>query len=421
MKRVRPKICILYHFFHPDDVVSARHFSGLAEGLAAAGFEVEVLPSNRACRNSSARYAPAEDWHGVQIRRVWRPAWRQSSTLGRLLNALWMLAAWSSIALRRSATRPDIVLVGTDPVLSVLVALPLKWLRPGIKVAHWAFDLYPEAAIADGLISPSSMHLKLLKPLLRRAYHWCDLIADLGVCMRERLHSYGEGLTLETIVPWALAEEAAPRPPEPELRRRVFGETKLALLYSGNFGRAHSFQEFLALARMMRPSGVQFRWSVRGNATAELQSEIRPSDTNVAMLPFVPEAELAAHLAAADVHMVSLQPNWSGIVVPSKFFGSLAAGRPVLYAGPEDSSVARYIRKYRVGWVLTQSTLDEVGDRLRQLASSPQLLAELQSHCHAVYRNHFSREKMIGVWVRELSSLVRLEQWPAHAAHLGAL
>jgi glycosyltransferase involved in cell wall biosynthesis len=421
MKRARPKISILYHFFHPDDVVSARHFSGLAEDLAAAGFDVEVLPSNRSCRNNSACYPARESWQGIKIRRVWRPALDQSSTLGRLLNAFWMLASWSALALRGRSTRPDVVLVGTDPVLSVLVTLPLKWLRPEMKVTHWAFDLYPEAAIADGLVSPSGWKMRALTGLLRRAYHRCDLIADLGVCMKQRLRAYGERLPLETIVPWAIAEAAAPQPPEPELRCRVFGDTRLAILYSGNFGRAHSFHEFFALARRMRSPEVQFRWSVRGNAVSELQAEIQPSDSNISLLPFVPEKELSAHLAAADIHMVSLRPDWSGIVVPSKFFGSLAAGRPVLYAGPEDSSVAHWIRQYRVGWVLTESTLTEVETRLRQLADNPELLAELQAHCHKVYQDHFSREKMMGVWVAQLSRLLRLEQLPARAAHMEAL
>lgn len=415
----RPKICILYHFFHPDDVVSARHFSDLAEGFAAAGWEVEVLPSNRACRNLSQQYPAKEIWKGIQIHRVWRPAWAQSSALGRLLNALWMLAAWSRLALRPAATRPDVVLVGTDPVLSVLVALPLKWLRPRIQVAHWAFDLYPEAAIADGLFAPSSLQVRIVSALLRRAYRRCDLIADLGPCMQQRLQVYQESLPLQTIIPWALSEEPVPRPSEPALRRRLFGDARLSLLYSGNLGRAHSFQEFLALARHMRSSDAQFRWSVRGNAVTDLQAAIQPSDTNAGLLPFVREEELPSHLAASDIHMASLKPDWSGIVVPSKFFGSLAAGRPILFAGPEDSAVARWIRQHRVGWVLTSGNIEEAAAWLRSLAASPELLAELQARCHTVYRNYFCREKMIGIWVRELDRLARPEQRHVQAAHIG--
>jgi colanic acid biosynthesis glycosyl transferase WcaI len=413
--RSAPKVAILYHFFYPDDVVSARHFSDLAEGLAAAGWEVEVLPSNRGCRNPAQVYPSREHWRGLKISRIWRPRFAQSSSLGRILNAAWMIAAWSRIALRGKPTRPDVVLVGTDPILSVLVALPLKWLRPEIQVAHWAFDLYPEAAIADGMLRASSTVVRLLTWLLRRAYASCNLIVDLGLCMRRRLEAYGGAGVRQTIVPWALAEAKSPMAPEPGLRLRLFGDAKLALLYSGNFGRAHAYQDFLELARSLRGTGVEFRWSVRGNAVEQLRSELQESDTNIGLLGFVPESELSRHLAAANVHLVSLKPDWSGVVVPSKFFGALAAGRPVLFAGSEDSSVARWIREYSVGWVLNSSTFDEVQFHLRYLAENPDRLREIETHCLEVYESCFSRDKMIGLWAHELSQIVRAYSAPLKA------
>jgi colanic acid biosynthesis glycosyl transferase WcaI len=415
-----PKVAILYHFFYPDDVVSARHFSDLAEDLAAAGWDVEVLPSNRGCRNPADTYPARERWRGVNISRIWRPRLAQSSFLGRIGNALWMIAAWSRIALRPRAARPDVVLAGTDPILSVLVALPLKWLRPEIKIAHWAFDLYPEAAIADGLVNPSSKMVRALTALLRHAYRKCDLIADLGLCMRRRLEAYGSPAAWQTIVPWALAEEPAPMVPEPDLRRRLFGDARLALLYSGNLGRAHAYRDFLELARSLAGTGIEFRWSVRGNAVDQLRSEIRETDANIGMLGFVPEAELSRHLAAADIHLVSLKPEWSGVVVPSKFFGSLAAGRPVLFAGPEDSSVARWIREYRVGWVLNSTSFAEVTFRLRYLAEDPERLRELQAHCFDVYVTYFCRKKMMDSWTRELSQLLRLQPADTRGAYTGS-
>jgi glycosyltransferase involved in cell wall biosynthesis len=411
-----PKVAILYHFFYPDDVVSARHFSDLAEGLAAAGWEVEVLPSNRGCRNPAQVYPSRERWRGIKISRIWRPRFAQSSSWGRTLNAAWMIAAWSRIALRGKSSRPDVVLVGTDPILSVLVALPLKWLRPEIQVAHWAFDLYPEAAIADGMLTASNTLVRLLTWLLSRAYASCNLIVDLGLCMRCRLETYGGAGVRRTIVPWALAEAKSPIPPEPDLRLQLFGDAKLALLYSGNFGRAHAYQEFLELARSMRGTGVEFRWSVRGNAVEQLRSELRECDTNVRLQGFVAESELSRHLAAADIHLVSLKPDWSGVVVPSKFFGALAAGRPVLFAGSEDCSVARWIREYGVGWVLNSSTFDEVQFHLRYLAENPDRLRELEAHCLDIYKSCFSQDKMMGLWAHELSQLV-----PAYSASLQAL
>jgi glycosyltransferase involved in cell wall biosynthesis len=400
-----PRVAVLYHFFHPDDVVSARHLTQFCEELRARGWEVEALPCNRGCRDQSATYPPREEWRGISIRRIWRPRLSQSSTVGRILNALWMLAAWSTLALRTRGTSPDVIVVGTDPILSVLVAAVIRTLRPRIRLAHWCFDLYPEAAFADGQVKENGWLARGLHRLLRSAYASCDLVADLGACMRDRLKAYGHAARKVTLVPWALVEPEEVERPEPSVRRELFGDAPLGLLYSGNFGRAHSFADFLELARRLRGTGARFCFGVRGNRAEELRAAIRPDDDNVALAGFAPEELLAKRLGAADIHLVSLRPEWSGLVVPSKFFGALAAGRPVLFAGPRDAAVARWIEDHGVGWVLDSESMDEVAGRLRALAAAPERLVELQRHCHRVYAEHFSRRRVMDAWDTELLAL----------------
>jgi glycosyltransferase involved in cell wall biosynthesis len=242
--------------------------------------------------------------------------------------------------------------------------------------------------------------------VLRRAYAACDLIADLGPCMRARLAAYGHGARAVTLVPWALSEPAAVSRPDAAVRAKLFGDAKLAVLYSGNFGRAHSYEEFLALARRLRGTGVRFCFAVRGNRADELRRAVRPDDDNVSFAEFIPEAELERHLAAADVHLASLRPDWTGVVVPSKFFGSLAAGRPVLFAGSPDASIARWVRELGVGWVLDPADLDATGGALRRLAGDAGELQRLQQHCHRVYAERFSRRHVMDGWDRELRALL---------------
>jgi hypothetical protein len=399
----RPRLTALYHFFHPDDVVSARHYDGLCQGLAARGWDVTVCPSNRSCHHNGQGYALKEEWAGVHIRRVWRPSLSQESTLGRMVNAAWMIAAWGSLSW--DASPPDVLLVGTDPIFSVAVGIPWRLLRRRVRIAHWCFDMYPEAMTAASFLKERSVINRVLRGLAWLAYQCCDLIADLGPCMRQRLRQYGER-DYVTLVPWALVEPAEPAQGDPEIRQQMFGETALGLLYSGNFGQAHSYQEILDLARLMRGDAVQWAFAVRGNRVKELQGDVRPDDSNVRLLEFVPESQLQAHLGAADVHLVSLRPEWAGIVVPSKFFGSLAIGRPVIFAGPPESAVACWIREHQVGWVLTPATMAAVAGELRALSREPHRLRKLQAHCHAVYHKHFARETVLDRWDARLRQLL---------------
>jgi glycosyltransferase involved in cell wall biosynthesis len=398
----RPKVTVLYHYFHPDDVVSARHFDGLCRGLAERGWDVLVRPCNRGCRDESQTFPLREEWNGIHIRRVWRPRFRQASNLGRLLNAAWMLVAWSLPVGRR----PDVLIVGTDPILSVLVAIAWRLTRPGVKIAHWAFDLYPEAPVADEMLRADSLLVRGLRAILHVAYGCCDLIADLGGCMRRLIEEYRPRARKVTLVPWALSEPERPASPDPAVRRDLFGDAALGLFYSGNFGRAHSYEEFLALARALRGSDTAICFAVRGNRSDELRKAVGPDDTNVSFAGFAPESELEKRLAAADVHLVSLRPEWTGVVVPSKFFGVLAAGRPVAFAGSPDSAIAGWIREFGVGWVLTLDNVAEVAAELCALAADPDRRAELQRRCHTVYREHFSFSAVTGGWDRELRALL---------------
>lgn len=403
----RPHAVLLYHFFHPDDVVSARLFSDLAAGLVDRGWRVTAVPCDRGCRDESVRYPVRETWAGVEIHRVRRPRFPQATFRGRLLNAGWMLGAWAATAVRAPRSKREVMVVGTDPVLGVLATVPWAAVRQTARVAHWCHDLYPEAPVADGMLSPSGLPVRVLTRLLAAAYRRCDLLADLGPCMARRLAAYGSPARMATLTPWALVEPVAPAVPDPPTRRELFGDARLGLLYSGNFGRAHSATEFLALARELAADPVRFCFAGRGNRADDLRTAAA-GVPNVAFAGFAPEAELENRLGACDLHLVSLRPEWAGTVVPSKFFGALAAGRGVVYAGPPDSAIARWIEEFQVGWVLTPTTVPAVAADLRRLAASPGELGALNARCHAVYHEHFSKARQIARWDAELRRLVGL-------------
>ncbi|MCB0058960.1 MAG: glycosyltransferase family 4 protein [Caldilineaceae bacterium] len=402
----KPRLVLLYHFYAPDDVVSAVLYSELGETLAQRGWQVEAWPCNRLHSGGSTTLPLSEQVGGVRVRRVWRPGWKQSSGLGRMLNALWMVAAWSWRAAFFRRPRHEVMLVGSDPVLAVAAAAAWKLFRRRSKVAHWCFDLYPDAAIADGKLAERGAGARLFSAAARAGYRNCDLVADLGSCMQERLLPQIGGHESRTITPWALVEPARAPEPDPGVRCELFGGAKLGLLYSGSFGRAHSYQEFLELARALRGEGVGFCFAGRGHRAEELKQAVTPQDTNITFAGFAEESELEKRLTACDLHLVSLTPEWTGTVVPSKFFGALAAGRGVVFAGSEESSIAQWVREHQVGWVLTPDTMEQTASDLRELAETPEKLLELRSHCHAVYHEHFSRAKMIDKWDAELTKLL---------------
>jgi glycosyltransferase involved in cell wall biosynthesis len=318
-----------------------------------------------------------------------------------------MITAWGLRALRRDV--PDVLVVGTDPVLSVVVVAIWRFLRPNVRTAHWAFDLYPEAAIADGALERRSTITRALDGVLRKAYKACDIVVDLGGCMREQIARYGVPARSKTLAPWAISEPQASLPRNELNRQRFFPGARMVLLYSGNFGRAHSFEELLELARKLKGDGIWLGFSVRGNRAAELRSAVRDTDTNIRFIPFAEPAELESHLSLGDVHIVTLREEWTGAVVPSKFFGALAAGRPVLFVGSSKSAIAGWIRQYGLGWTLSADNMESVAQELRSFVWRSHSLSTLFDHCRNVYHSNFSREIILNSWDRELRDLVGLQ------------
>jgi colanic acid biosynthesis glycosyl transferase WcaI len=410
----KPTAIFLYHYMHPDEVVSGRIFDGLGEGLAARGWNVEAWPCNRRYGRDKETYPRRTDWRGIRLRRVWRPGFRQETGWGRILNALWMVAAWTlRLIVRRGPV--DVVVVGSDPVMSLMVAIPSARLK-GVPVAHWCFDLFPDAAVADGLIRHSALFDRIIQAPLRMAYAACSVVVDIGPCMRQRLAKYlSRGTCAETLVPWALVESAGPLPENHAAKRQLFGRSDvLGLLYSGSFGRAHISEHLLALAGDLASDEIHFCFSVRGNMRNHLLAAVRAHAlSNVHVSDFAVEDDLETRLGAGDIHLVSLREAWTGTVVPSKFFAALAVGRPVVFEGSTHSAVAQWIQQLRVGWVLTEETLPEVAAALRELRVDRARLKALQEHCHRVYAKHFSKDRTIDGWDCLLRRVIGNPQYPS--------
>jgi colanic acid biosynthesis glycosyl transferase WcaI len=402
-----PRLLLTYHFFHPDDVAGARQFAELAEEQVRRGWDVTVVTSNRSWRDPTVRYPAHERWNGVEIHRVFRPPWEQARPLGRLGNSAWLIPGFFLRALRLG--RFDAIVIGSDPAFAPLMALGLRAAFPSTPIVHWCFDLYPEAIAAEGSGRARALAVGAARALMRLAYRRHDQLVDLGPAMGRRLARYEAGPAQETLVPWAHAEPGRAAPADPEARAALFPRARLGLLYSGTLGRAHDYASFLALARACRArsgDAIGVCFSARGHRAEELRRAVGPDDTNVSFAPFADAGALEGRLQAADLHLLSLKPEWAGIVVPSKFFGSLAVGRPVIYAGPADSEIAGWIAAHDVGLHLTPDSLASVVDRLHALLADPQALAAWQAHAVAAYERQFSKRVVNDRWDALLRGLV---------------
>ncbi len=169
------RILIVYHFFYPDSVISARIYSDLAESLVTKGHTVTVYTSNRTIR-SSIKLSSFEDWNHVHICRFNRPGFSQGNCFGRIINSFILQLQWILCLLfhRKSF---DAIIVGTDPQFVWAMFPWIRLINHKVCLIHWTFDLYPEAIIAN---SPWWMKCLayLTKPFAWISYHCCHYMVD---------------------------------------------------------------------------------------------------------------------------------------------------------------------------------------------------------------------------------------------------
>jgi colanic acid biosynthesis glycosyl transferase WcaI len=104
--------------------------------------------------------------------------------------------------------------------------------------------------------------------------------------------------------------------------------------------------------------------------------------------------------------MISLNKGWNGLVVPSKFFGSLATGQPVIYAGPEDSAIACLLKEHEIGFYIDEKSLEDVVIKLDLLSKNTSVMNILQKNTFEIYKNSFSKKIVVDKWDRVLRQLI---------------
>ena len=115
------------------------------------------------------------------------------------------------------------------------------------------------------------------------------------------------------------------------LRRSLgLGDETFVAMYSGNMGLAHSFEEFLEAARRLRDrKDIAFVFVGSGPRAAKVHEQAQEHEklANLRMLDYC-LGELHLSLSAADVHLISMRPEMTGIVTPGRLYGIMAAARP---------------------------------------------------------------------------------------------
>ena len=345
----RNSVLFINRVYPPDFAATGQLLAELATALATDGWCVTVV-----CARTTPGAPGEEVTNGVRVARVGGLPFTRESHWMRALSylSLYPLLLWR---VWRQQPRADVIVTMTDPPLQLVLGPVLRWLT-GARIVHWAQDIYPELAEELGVV-PAGLVTRALRVVSTWGLKRYDRIVVVGRCMRTRLLERGIAAEAVSVIPnWADAELVRPVAPEENPFRTEHGlDDRFVVMYSGNLGLAHPFEQILdgaaRLATALPEALIVFVGVGPRLPWVKQQVEERGLG-NVRFLPPQPKASLGESLSAADLHLACMHHNLCGLVVPSKVYGVLAAGRPCLFLGPAESEAACLIREHRCGEVL---------------------------------------------------------------------
>jgi colanic acid biosynthesis glycosyl transferase WcaI len=385
------RLLFINRYFYPDISATAQLLAELAEDLVLNGESVTVITGNTAYTDRSSRLARHEYYKGICIIRVGFTRFGRTHTLGRLADYLsfWIAAFVAAI---RAKHQHCLVVLSDPPLLSLLAAV--VGMVKSVKTVCWLQDVFPEIAVRAGIL-PEGLIARCLRWLGRWSLQQMDQVVVIGRCMERQILSEGVARpTLARIPNWADGThiKSLPRERNKFLQHHNL-ENQFVVMYSGNHGVVHEFETLVALVRETRSlpelcfcfiGDGAWKKHLMDTARAESWSHIR-------FLPYQPKSLLQSSLSAADVHLVSLRSDMEGLSIPSKVYGALAAGRPVIFIGPEGSEVSALLSEAQCGIVIRPGDHQAVVKALIAYRDNSALIHDHGRRARAFFDAHCSR------------------------------
>jgi colanic acid biosynthesis glycosyl transferase WcaI len=345
--RRKPRLLVLNQYYWPGVEATAQLLTELCEALAD-DLEIKVVTGQLHGQDEEPHRSAR---NGVEIVRVPSTSFERSKLLARASNYATYLTSALLGGLR--GPRPDVVLCMTDPPIVANIAL-LVARRFRVPLVVISQDVFPEIAVQlKRLENPVVMSLlrSLVGLYLRRA----DRIVAIGDTMRLRLEEKGAPPDRVLVIPnWIDTTRLGPLDKSNHWSQSRGIDEKFVVMHSGNVGHAQDLDSLIRAATFLRDLDDLLIMIIgTGARHAELVAlaELYEVD-QVQFLYYQSRGVLPQSLSAADLHVVGLASGLAGYVVPSRLYGILAVGRPVIVAADAESETAQVVERAGCGIVV---------------------------------------------------------------------
>ncbi len=345
--------------------------------------------------------------NGVSIRRVWSFLFDKNKIVGRILNS--MSCFLSMLPTMFSTGKNDLLVFNTNPALLPFLGFIAAKLR-GQRYAVLVHDLWPELPAHTGMIRKGGILYRAIDFVTKLSFKYASGIIVLSEAMKRIILNKVPGIEdrIHVIHNWADAGRVYPvSKKDNQLLDELGLRYKKVVMYSGNLGRYQPLEVMIHAARELRDrDDIVFVFAGDGGKRQKVQEMAASHDLdNVMFIPFQPLDRLAESLSMADVALIGIYPENEGVIMPSKLYGLLAVGKPIICVSDPKSEVIEILNQANAGLYSSIDDPKELAQKIVAILDDPEKAEKMGQNGRQYFLEHFERKKVTREWEKLLKQI----------------
>lgn len=410
----KKKLLIYAHYYYPDVASTGQILAELSEGIIDA-FDITVICvvpsySGKVEEKYKKNRIYKEIHNGVNIIRVRVPEFDKKNKISRIRNLLTYFMN-SIIATMKLDKFDYIYSISQPPILGGTLGVVGKFLKGG-KFIYNIQDFNPEQTVAVGY-SKNQIILNLAMSLDKWNCKRADKVIVVGRDMQETLIKRFNNKNVPTNVfinNWIDENEIYPISEHEEIYnfKEKYGlNNKFIIMYSGNIGLYYDLENIIkVISKFKDKDNIIFAFVGDGSVKEEIEKYSKDNDLkNVKFIPYQPKEKLKYSLNSADVHWVVNAKGIKGVSVPSKLYGVMAVGKPVLGVLDNGSEARLILEESNCGVCSEPGDYKGIENNINYIIKNKEKIKILGMNGRIYLENYLSKNKSIDKYKKNILEL----------------
>lgn len=402
------KILILANYFYPDKVAFVPLITDLCESLSK-NYKIIVIAAGEEQKNILQRERYNQN---IEVIRVKTPSIDKKNKLSRIRYILYYFIN-SIYAVFKEKKIDLIYTVSQPPILGGVLGVISKIIKRKPLIYNIQ-DFNPEAIEAIAY-SKNKILIKILKFIDNTSCRFSDVVIVVGRDMKDKFYeryTYKKTPQVNVINNWADENELYPIDKNNlevlKMKKENNLENKLIIMYSGNIGLFYGLEEIIEVfSKFEKEKDLIFLFVGEGAIKDKLVSYVKDKGlNNFKFLPYQDRDKLKYSLNLADVHLVTNAKGIKGVSVPSKIYGVLSVGKPILGVLEYSSEARTIIEEVGCGFVSEPGDFNKLEINIKEILENRDKLKKMGDLGREILEKKYTKDKSIQKYLKIIEEII---------------